>query len=270
MIPRMTPTLWIHLLPGSVDPDRLGGSVAVMIDVLRASTTLTHALAAGCHSIRTCSDVDTARHLASQPLPHDAPHDAPHDSPQRQPPLLAGERGGTRIDGFDLDNSPSRFTPESVAGRTIVFTTTNGTRALESCRPAELVLVAAFCNMQAVIKTLLQLGQEVHLVCAGTDGQVTAEDCLCAGAIGLALRQQAGIDTHACDATRIAIGLYQHLDQHLEQNPDGLLEAIRDSHGGRNLRQLGLDNDIALAARRDTLDLIPTFNSHDNTISVLA
>ena len=258
----MTPPLSIHLLPNTVDPDRLGGSVAVMIDVLRASTTLTHALAAGCHSIRPCRDVDTARQLASQL--------APDDSPTRQAPLLAGERGGIRIDGFDLDNSPAGFTSQTVAGRTIVFTTTNGTAALEACRHAQLVLVAAFSNMNAVIQTLLQRGQEVHLVCAGTDGQVTAEDCLCAGAIGLALRQHTGFDTHACDATRIAIGLYQHLDEHLDQEPDLLLEAIRDSHGGRNLRELGFDEDIALAARRDTLDLVPCFNSHDNTISVLA
>jgi len=254
----MTLPLSIHLLPKTVEADRLGDSVAVMIDVLRASTTLTHALAAGCGTIHPCPDVDTARLLAS-----DAPAD---DSPDRQAPLLAGERGGVRIDGFDLDNSPAGFTPETVGGRTIVFTTTNGTAALESCRNARLVLVAAFSNMHAVVQTLVQRELEVHLVCAGTDGQVTAEDCLCAGAIGLALRQHGGFDTHSCDATRIAIGLYQHL----EQDYAGLLEAIRDSHGGRNLRRLGFDDDIVLAARRDTVDLVPSFNSHDNTISVLA
>jgi len=254
----MTPPLSIHLLPATVDPDRLAGSVAVMIDVLRASTTLTHALAAGCHAIRPCRDVDTARTLAGMP---------PADSTgPREPPILAGERGGIRIDGFDLDNSPARYTPETVGGRTIVFTTTNGTTALETCRHAELVLVAAFVNTRSVVDTLIRLGQPVHLVCAGTDGEITAEDCLCAGAIGLALQQQGGFDTLSHDSAQIAIELYRRVDD----DPAGLLEAIRNSHGGRNLRRLGFDSDIALAARRDTIDLVPAFDSHSNTISVLA
>ena len=254
----MTPALSIHLLPTTVDPDRLAGSVAVMIDVLRASTTLAHALAAGCHSIRPCRDVETARALAGEPPPDTG------DPPQA--PLLAGERGGIRIDGFDLDNSPARFTPETVGGRTIVFTTTNGTAALETCRNADLVLVAAFANTRAIVQALVRHGQPVHLVCAGTDGDITAEDCLCAGAIGLALQQHGGFDTHSYDSTRIAIELYQHLGD----DPARLLEAIRDSHGGRHLQRLGFDDDIVLAARRDTVDLVPSFDSHSRTISVLA
>ena len=126
MIRRMPPLLTIHFLPTTVKSARLAGTVAVMIDVLRASTTVTHALAAGCDSIRPCRDVVEARQLAA------------HASACQDTlaPLLAGERGGTRIDGFDLGNSPSHFTTTTVGGRTIIFTTTNGTSALEHCRPA--------------------------------------------------------------------------------------------------------------------------------------
>jgi 2-phosphosulfolactate phosphatase len=258
MIPAMMPQLSIHLLPNTVERDRLDGSVAVMIDVLRASTTLIHALDAGCHCIKPCQDIATARQLACQPM-----LDA--DPPTRAP-LLAGERDGVRIDGFDLDNSPAHFTPNAVSGRTIVFTTTNGTAALDACRNAELVLVAAFNNTRAIVQTLAHRRLDVHLVCAGTNGQVTAEDCLCAGAIGLALQELGHFDTLSCDATRIAIGLYQQV----QNDPARLLNEIRESHGGRNLRQLGFDHDISLAAQRDTVDLVPTFDSHNNTISVLA
>ncbi len=258
MIPPMTPRLSIHLLPNTVEPARLDGSVAVMIDVLRASTTLIHALDAGCHCIKPCRDIETARQLACQPLPDSAPH--------TQPPLLAGERDGVRIDGFDLDNSPAHFTPNAVAGRTIIFTTTNGTTALDSCRNAELVLVAAFANTRSVVQTLAHKRLDAHLVCAGTNGQVTAEDCLCAGAIGLELQELGHFDTLSCDATRMAIGLYQQVGN----DPARLLNAIRESHGGRNLRQLGFDHDISLAARRDTVELVPTFDSHNNSISVFA
>ena len=256
MIPPMTPLLTIHLLPTSVVSARLAGSVAVMIDVLRASTTVTHALAAGCESIRPCRDVEQARELATRASPC-------QDNPT---PLLAGERGGTRIDGFDLDNSPSGYTPTTVGGRTIIFTTTNGTSALENCRPADMVLVAAFCNIRAVADTLVQRGQPVHLVCAGTDGEITAEDCLCAGAIGLELQNRGGFDTHSHDATRFAISHYQRVAQDSGQ----LLAELRNSHGGRNLRKLGFDDDIALAARHDTVDLVPAFDTHSSTIRALA
>ncbi len=252
----MPPLLSIHLLPTSVASARLSGTVAVMIDVLRASTTMTHALAAGCDTIHPCRDVEQARELATRLS----------SSGDDSAPLLAGERGGTRIDGFDLDNSPSRFTLETVGGRTIIFTTTNGTSALENCRPADLALVAAFCNIQAVTDTLAQRGQPVHLVCAGTDGEVTAEDCLCAGAIGLALQEHGGFDTRSHDATRIAISLYRQV----AHDPEQLLAELRDSHGGRNLRQLGLDDDITLASRHDTVDLVPAFDTHSSTIRALA
>ena len=256
MIRRMPPLLTIHFLPTTVKSARLAGTVAVMIDVLRASTTVTHALAAGCDSIRPCRDVVEARQLAARTPA----------CPDNLGPLLAGERGGTRIDGFDLGNSPSHFTTTAVGGRTIIFTTTNGTSALEHCRPADMVLVAAFCNIRAVTDTLVQRNQPVHLVCAGTDGEITAEDCLCAGAIGLELQAHGGFDTHSHDATRIAISRYQQL----AHDSDQLLAELRDSHGGRNLQKLGFDDDSAFACRHDTIDLVPAFDTHSSTIRTLS
>src|SRR5713101_3016427 len=106
----------VHLLPQLAAPGRLAGSVTVVIDVLRASTTIIHALAAGCCCVRPCAEIEEAQALAG-------------DMPAGKV-ILAGERGGKQVPGFDLGNSPRAFTPKNCAGTTLVMTTTNGTRAL--------------------------------------------------------------------------------------------------------------------------------------------
>src|SRR5437660_4212565 len=108
--------VYVHLVPQLIDPGRLKGSVAVVIDVLRATTTIVYALGAGCTAVRPCAEIDEARALAAT-LP-------------KRSTLLAGERDGKPIKGFDLGNSPREFTPKKCKGKTVVFTTTNGTRAI--------------------------------------------------------------------------------------------------------------------------------------------
>ena len=103
--------------------------------------------------------------------------------------LLCGERAGKRIDGFDLGNSPREFTAEAVANKVIVHCTTNGTVALESCRGAEGVLIGAFVNLDAIIEELGK-SESSAVLCAGTDGEITAEDVLFAGAVGFGLRSR--------------------------------------------------------------------------------
>src|SRR5215471_1183217 len=106
----------VHLLPDHARPEELHGGVAVVIDVLRATTTIIHALAAGCEAVRPCLEIDEAKKLA--------------DGMRAGRVLLAGERGGKPLPDFDLGNSPREFTPKLCRGTTLVFTTTNGTRAL--------------------------------------------------------------------------------------------------------------------------------------------
>src|ERR1051326_320070 len=106
----------VHLVPGLVAPGELAGGVAVVVDVLRASTTIVHALAAGCVAVRPCAEVADARALAEQ-LPAGKL-------------LLGGERGGSPLPGFDLGNSPREYTPARCGGTILVLTTTNGTAAL--------------------------------------------------------------------------------------------------------------------------------------------
>ena len=128
-----------HLLPTLVDPEQLRGRVAVVIDVLRATTTIIHALARGAECVIPCLEVEAARQ-AAQKIGSSA--------------LLGGERGGMRIDGFDFGNSPTEYVSEKISGRTIVFSTTNGTRAMLHCRQAAKILLGAFVNRAAVAQAV--------------------------------------------------------------------------------------------------------------------
>src|SRR3954462_7472238 len=108
------PPVHVHLLPSLIPPGTLKGGIAVVIDVLRATTVMIHALAAGCDAIRPCGEIDEARGLAAS-LP-------------KGTAILAGERPSEPITGFDIGNSPGACTPDLCSGKVLVMTTTNGTR----------------------------------------------------------------------------------------------------------------------------------------------
>ena len=162
------PAVFVHLLPGLIPPGALKGSVAVVVDVLRATTVMVHALASGCAAVIPCGEIEEARRIAA---------DLPAGSA-----LLAGERHGLPIEGFDLGNSPGEFTPEVCRGKTLVMTTTNGTRAILASLDAERVLVAAFSNFGMTVQWLHAEDRDIHIVCAGTEGEISFEDALLAGA----------------------------------------------------------------------------------------
>jgi|GEM_PF-4138673 len=145
-------TVRIYPLPANIEPGDLAGGVAVVIDVLRASTTIIVALANGAARVIPCGLVDTARSLAAEDETGNT--------------LTGGERGGVKIEGFDLDNSPASYTRERVAGRSIAFTTTNGTAALLRTQEAARVLIGALVNRQAIVDALRAEGRPIHLVCA--------------------------------------------------------------------------------------------------------
>jgi len=229
----------VHLLPALFKPESLRGGLAVVIDVLRATSTIIHALAHGARAIVPCAEIDEARRLAEQQLPGTA--------------LLAGERGGLPIPGFNLGNSPEEFTAQAVKGKKIVMTTTNGTRALIAAKTARRVLVAALTNLSQVVVETRQQSGPVHLVCAGTDGRITLEDALCAGGIARWL-QHFGDELDASDdATQLAINLYETYGP----DYDRTFNLLRASRGGRNLTECGLEGDISDCAQQDRFDIVP-------------
>lgn len=224
----------VHLLPDLVPPGRLAGSLAVVIDVLRATTTIVHALAAGCTAVCPCAEVEEARALAGQMRAGRV--------------LLGGERGGTPLPGFDLGNSPGEYTAKVCRGTTLVLTTTNGTRALLRAAEAERALVAGFVNYSAVCEQLRQDARPIHIICAGTEGEVSLEDVLLAGALVDFLCEIGEVRLN--DSARLAWDCFENHGRVLQ----GALEI---SHGGTNLRRLGYDDDIRAAAQVDQFALVP-------------
>jgi 2-phosphosulfolactate phosphatase len=224
----------VHLLPGLAPPGSLAGGVAVVIDVLRATTTIIHALAAGCTAVRPCAEVHEAQKLA--------------DSLHAGKVLLGGERGGRPLPGFDLGNSPKEYTAKTCRGTTLVLTTTNGTRALLRAAEAERVLLAGFINYSAVCEQLQQDARPIHIVCAGTDGEVTLEDTLLAGAL---------ID-FLCEVVEVKLNDSARLAWDCFENHGRVLQgALEISRGGANLLALGYDDDITAAAQVDQFALVP-------------
>jgi 2-phosphosulfolactate phosphatase len=247
----------VYLLPALVEPAELAGKVAVVIDVLRATTTIVHALANGANQVIPCLEIEEAVEQASS---------LAQAEQARTLVLRGGERGGRQIPGFDLGNSPAEYSRGVVGGKAVIMTTTNGTRALERCRLARRVLIGAFVNFSAVCRELA--GEEqIALVCAGTDGHVTREDALFAGAVvqdlagGSVARdsvaggppRSGGLQLN--DQALLAADAWQSAVRGLTDRPLGLL--LRGSHGGRNLIEIGQENDIDLAAQIDKFDIVP-------------
>jgi 2-phosphosulfolactate phosphatase len=229
-----------HLLPELVDDGALAGKPAVVIDVLRATTTIAHALAAGASSVIPCVDVDEARRVRAE-FGDDA--------------RLGGERGGMRIDGFDFGNSPEEYTEPTVQGKTLIFTTTNGTRAMKSAAGACRVFLVAFVNLSAVCDKIFS-EERIEIICAGTNRQISREDVLLAGAITEQLIRGTD-DPTLNDQATIALDSWRRFSRELVENKVPLLESLRNSYGARNLIEIGLERDIEIAAQLDRLEVVP-------------
>jgi 2-phosphosulfolactate phosphatase len=168
--------------------------------------------------------------------------------------LRAGERGGAKVAGFELGNSPLDCTPEQVQGRRLFISTTNGTRALQRVQAASTVLAAAFVNRAAVVQYVLaQQPETVWIVGSGWEGSFSLEDTACAGAIAHSLLQQTNLpleDLASNDEVIGAIALYS-------QWQDKLLELFHQASHGKRLLRLDGHADLKYCAQTDILDVIP-------------
>jgi 2-phosphosulfolactate phosphatase len=244
----MTPTLDVYGLPRYVEPERLRGGTAVVIDALRAATTIACVLDAGAREIVPCLDISDAW-AAAERLPAGEV-------------VLGGEREGEAIERFDLGNSPNEYTPERVGGKTVVFTTTNGTRAMETARAADEVLIASFVTASAVVRRLFDR-EHIHIICAGTDGNITEDDVFLAGLLAERLRREAGWAYQESSATITARERWLRAFPPPSSLGDGTFDAarlaaeLRTTLGARNLLVLGFDDDIVAASRIDRFDFAP-------------
>ncbi|CAG0965068.1 2-phosphosulfolactate phosphatase [Phycisphaerales bacterium] len=248
--PQFTATerpLHVHLHVKLVAPEALAGAVVVVIDALRASVTMTAALAHGASCVVPALTVEQA--LAEK---------------SRYPgAVLGGERGGVLIPGFDLDNSPGKYTADRVKGKAVIFTTTNGTAALLNSAKAAEIVVGSFANLSAVCEAVRSDPRTVHVVCCGTRDEFSLDDVLPAGAFVERLTAS-GRQLDAEDSARIALMAWRGA----LAAPVGLVEAMRQSRGGRNLERQGLGADVDFCATLDTLPVVPRFDPHRGVVTL--
>lgn len=227
-------------LPGLRERD-LSETVCVVFDVLRATTSMISALANGAEAIIPVAEISEA--LAIRQNTPDV--------------LLAGEREGLRIRSgltgsvdFDFGNSPREFTAEKVQGRTIVMTTTNGTRALRACAGAKTVLISSFLNLRATYLWLIdQRPSTLFLVCSGTFDEPAIEDILAAGAVCERIWPIYS-GGHVSDSAEVARRIYPLLQY-------DLLGAMKHSRNGRRLfSNPELRSDVWFSVQRETQSFI--------------
>lgn len=222
----------VVFLPKDLEPRHREGRVVVVFDVLRATTSMTAALACGVREIRVYGSIDAVRAVVREPGM-----------------LLCGEEKCLPPLGFDLGNSPGAFCAERHAGATLLMSTTNGTRAMLAARGAAAMFVGALVNARAVAKAVRETGLDsCTLLCAGTDGQIAMEDLLGAGAVLDHLIETGGCDI-ASDAAHVALQTF------LACRGD-LPAMLRKTRGGHNVEAAGLGTDIDFAARWNALDAV--------------
>jgi 2-phosphosulfolactate phosphatase len=217
---------------------------AMVIDVIRATTTIVTAFQHGIRSVLPVESVEEARSLQAT-IPG---------------ALLAGERGGRRIAGFDLGNSPREFTREAVAGRDVILSTSNGTKALRAVGDGRRVAIAAFLNRSAVAEWFVAQQEDGLIVCSGYEGIFSLEDAVCAGSVvEQALARSAPLTIG--DGARACLTLWQRFGADLP----GLLG---ESGWGRRIVAIGLGADLDLCARLDSTDVVPVMADGRITLEV--
>ncbi|HUG41982.1 MAG TPA: 2-phosphosulfolactate phosphatase [Longimicrobiales bacterium] len=242
----------VYFTPGELSgvelPDRV-----VVIDVLRATSTLVEALANGAKAVFPVATADDAARIAL--------------SIGRDSVLLCGERKGLPIEGFDLGNSPLEFTRETVADLSLVMTTTNGTRTFlavaerrggKADGEAGLILAASFLNLGAVVDRLAGADGPTAVVCAGREGRFALEDAVCAGALVRRLAEGGGA-LERNDAAAAAAALAQ---RHLPKLPALLAGTAAGSH----LRSIGLEDDVTFCGTVDRTAVVPRFRERKITL----
>lgn len=224
--------VYVHLAPALIPPNGLADGIAVVVDVLRTTTTMLHALAAGAAGILPCETANVAR----------AMRDA-----RGVRMILAGEEGCVTLPGFDAGNSPGEFVPRFCKGATIAMVTTNGTKAICAATHAKRCLIGSFVNFSAVCEQLDAEPWPVHIVCSGGNGRPSHEDTLFAGAL---------VD-HLCEMGDVALDDSARLAWDCFENNGSILAgALEICETGELLRKCGFAADIKAASQIDRLTVV--------------
>jgi 2-phosphosulfolactate phosphatase len=238
----------VAFAPNDVAPADVAGRAVAVVDVLRATTTICAALHHGARAVITAAEIDDAARIAQ--------------AIDRREVLLCGERGGRAIPGFALGNSPREMGPEVVGGKTLVMTTTNGTRALLATAGAREVIVAAGVNLTAASARLaehLAAGHEVLILCAGRERAFALDDAYIAGRLLVTALQGSRSRKGMNDAAIATLDLVRRYGDRMDR-------PLRLSEAGRSLQALGFGDDVLAAAAEDAHPVLPIY--HDRRVTL--
>lgn len=222
-----------------IDSEALKGKVAVVIDMLRATSVITTALYNGAKKVIPVVSVEDAFEKANEL------------KALGEEVLLGGERKALKIDGFDFSNSPLEYKREIVEGKNVIMSTTNGTRALNLCSKADKVIVASVLNGQAVAKYLENEEKEIVFVNSGTNGEFSSDDFMCAGYIISEIRKNK--EAELTDIAKTAKYVYE--------SSEGIEEFIKYAKHYNILKNLGLEEDLKYCSTKNLIDLVFEFKN---------
>lgn len=226
----------VFFTPHQVDEMYLRDKTVVVIDVLRASTTIAAALYNGAKEVIPVATVESAMKIVGN-LFGDVT-------------LLGGERNGKMIEGFNLGNSPLEYVEERVKGKSIVFSTTNGSQAMVKARYAKEMVVMGFVNISAVEEFLCEPERDIAILCAGHSGYFSMEDSVCAGML-----IQKFIDS---DRGEVEFGDAGAASLMLSKiNGKSLMKMLKNSEHGQYLGEIGFGGDLKFCAEVDSIPVVP-------------
>lgn len=217
--------------------EKLQNKVAVVIDIFRATSVMVTALSNGCKEIRPYLTVEEAREEANRL--------------GRDNCILGGERNAIKIDGFDLSNSPLEYKKEIVKDKTVIMTTTNGTKTLTRSNEADKILIAAMINANAVAKKIIKLNQDVVIINAGTNGNFSMDDFICSGyIIDCIIREKNHYEL--TDISKTAMMIYN--------NNQDILSYVKEALHFEVMKSLELDKDIEYCIKKDIFNIVPEYS----------
>ena len=231
----------VHFSPAQLDEMQLKDKNIVVIDVLRASTSIAMAFFNGAKEIIPVSSVESAVKISGS-LFGDVT-------------LRAGERNGKMIEGFNLGNSPEEYTEGMVKSKSIIFMTTNGSGAMVKGRHAKNLVVAGFVNLSTVVSFLKELASDFMIICAGKENNFCIEDAVCAGKIINKLKKEMGADFLQNDAAIAASTLDTAFGK-------SIFKLLKSSEHGKYLTEIGFANDLKSCAGLDSIPILPVLSGN--------
>jgi len=228
----------IQFVPSPPNPHLLSNRIVVVIDVLRATSVMIHALSQGALEIIPVATVEKAFHMAKV---------FPRDSV-----LLGGERKSEKIPEFDLGNSPREYIAEKVKGKRLILTTTNGTKAFHVVSSGREILVGSFFNIGVTAQRCLELNRDLLIFPSGDEGNFSLEDTICGGMLIDLIMKKGGKRMALTDASHCAQILYQRFKANI-------VDAFHLSRHGKELMNRGFGEDLVYCAQIDITDIVPIF-----------